>query len=804
MTRIGVAIAALVVAGAAVSQTGRPAPDPGVPLITRLPSHVADPALVEELKLTPDQVKALAPAGPKKGGPGQGGPTKVAAGKGEPGQAVPTAKAGPAGEPAFVAKAKEVLTPEQYKRAVQLMAQDVLREGRDGAVTPAALVAVSTTIFRRYPELAEAAKLTRDQKRRITPLPAAPAGPEFGGPPPVAGTTSGGLPGAVHIVLEPDQTAALAAFVGPLRTTPFAPAVGGPMAGPGGGPRVAPGGPGGFVQPGQRVMVAINNRGELKLTDEQANTLQTLLNESRGIVRAPAGGGGPPMPVTPTPPADTEAALAKALNPTQMTRLKQIELWQQVPPGADDTAKFDIPRVATAIALTADQKAELKAIGGTHREKAAQALETADSAAGLKTALAAARAEVATGVGELLTEEQGTKLRDLFGPEYRGAGAGMMGNDIFRRIRAAGYGNYQFEIMVVNRFAGVAEDLKLSEEQKATMTAAETAFNQQFQQTAFNYDGPEKELAKQASDRSKAMQKIFDDNFNPDQKKRFRELCIQLREQLTANQVGNSAYPPTGAPGVADELKLTAEQRKRIIDTGEEDEILTATQRAELKRLAGPPLSGGFNFGGPARSRPVQPSVRIALLHAGTAHADLRLDPDQAYLIAEIIEAHAAELRPVNPGRNAGQFGYVEPPAAEIVEETVQACEKAFHMVLTPAQRDRLGQLILQSAAHASLTAAFARPEVTGKLGFTPGQRTKLDDITADYRGRVNHVNALPNSAGWPELRQRALKEMREKARDRMLGVLTARQTAAWRELTGAACPAIAAVTPPGGPGVDP
>lgn len=812
MTRIGVAVAAFVAAGAALAQPPempRPVAPPTAPLITRLSSHLADPALVEELKLTPDQVKALAPAGAKKGGTNpfapKGGMPMAEAPKVEapavevPKGGTPKAEA-PKGDPPAVARAKAVLTPEQYARAVQLMAQDALRTGRGTVVTPAALAAVPAAVLHRHPELADAARLTREQKRRVTAAAVAAApNPNFGRAEPTP-TAYGGLPGAAHIVLEPEQTAALAAFVGPLRTAPFAPAAPGTMPTNPGVSRPVPNAT--FLQPAQRAMLAVNNRGELKLTDEQVTTLTGLMNQGR-VTYQP---DGTPMPPRPTTPAETEAALAKALTAPQQTRLKQIELWQQVPAGADATAKFDLPRVASQLDLSDEQKADLKALGQAHREKAAAALDTIDSAPALKAALAAARDEVTAGVGKLLTEEQGAKLVGLFGPEYRGAGAGGPGTDIYRRIRAAGYGNYQFELMVVNsgRFGGVAEDLRLTEEQKTALTAAEAAFNQQFSQAGFNYEGPEKELAKQMSDRSKAMGKIFDDHFTADQKKRFGELCIQLRQQLTAQQAGGGAYPATGAPGVADRLKLTPEQRTRIIDTGEEDEVLTAAQRAELTRLAGAPLAGGFNFGGPARGKAAPPSARLALLHAGGAHADLGLDADQTRLIAAVIEAHAAELRPAPAGHNPELGGYVEPPAGEVVEDTVKACEKACAAVLTPPQRDRLGQLILQSAAHTSLVAVFARPEVTEKLGFTPEQRAALDEIATDYRTRVGYATALPSTAGWPELRQKALVGMRERARDRLLGVLTEPQAAAWRELTGAACPAVAAATPPVAPGRDP
>lgn len=777
MTRTGVAVVALVVAGAAVAQTRRPPAPAGVPLVTRLPSHLHDPAIVAELKLTPEQVKTLSPRGAKKGPPADDAPASVGT------------------------RVKEVLTPEQYARAVQLMAQDALRAGRGGVVTPAALVAVPASAFRRYPELADAAKLTREQRRRVTAS-APPPNPNFGGPQPTD-SSYGGLPGAAHVLLEPEQTAALATFVGPLRTTPFGAATPTMPTGPGVGRPVGVGsGP-----PWQRVMLAVNNRGELKLSDEQTTTLTNLMNTARGVVR-PGPDGTVPTPPRPQTPAETEAALEKALNPTQRTRLRQIELWQQLPPNADATARFDVPRVSTEIGLSNDQQDELKAVAAAHRDKAAAALKTAATAADLKEALAAARAEVAGGVDKLLTDEQRTTLAGLFGAEYRGGSGGGIGgpdNDFFRRVRAASFGHYQFEMMIVNRFAGVAEDLRLTEEQKTAITAAETAINQQYRR-GLNYESPEPELAKQFAEQSKAMQQAFDTHFTPAQRKRFRELCIQVRQQLTAQQLGNGGmYLPTAVPGVAADLKLTPDQRKRLIETGDEDGTLTAEQRAELKRLAGPPLAGGFDFGfGGRGGRPVPPSARLALLYGGAAHADLRLTAEQTHLIAETIEVHAAELRPATTGRTGELGGYIEPPQPEAVADTVAACEKACHSVLTAAQRERLGQLVLQAAADASLTTTFARPEVSDKLAFTSEQRTALGDITSDFRARVGHISGLPSTAGWPELRRQALADARAAARARMMAVLSPPQAAAWRGLTGPPCPAVAALPPTGDDTRDP
>ncbi len=774
MTRTGVVVA-FVVAGAAVAQPGRPPAPAGVLLVTRLPSHLADPALVAELKLSPEQVKTLTPRGAKKAVPAEDAPASVGT------------------------RVKDTLTPEQYARAVQLMAQDALRAGRGGRITPAALVAVPASAFRRYPELADAAKLTREQRRRVNTGPGQP-NPNYGGPP-QSDASYGGLPVAAHILLDPDQTTALAAFVGPLRATPFAPTAPAAPTGPGVSRGVGPNsGP-----PWQRVMLAVNNRGELKLSEKQAATLTTLMNEARGIVR-PGPDGAVPTPPKQKTPAETEAELAKALTPPQMTRLKQIELWQQLPPNADATAKFDISRVSTEVALGNDQLDELKAVAAAHRDRAAAALRSAATADDLKTALIDARAEAAAGVEKLLTAEQRATVEGLFGAEYRGGGGGGQENDYGRRIRIASYGHYLFEIMLINRFGGVAEDLRLNEEQKAALTAAETAYNQQQRQGGINYDSPEAELAKQVAAQSKVMQKAFDDHMTAEQRKRFRQLCVQARQTLTAAQGGGlNMYPATGVPGVADELKLTPEQRKRIAETGDEDGTLTAAQRAELKRLTGPPLAGGFDFGfGGRRGRPAPPSARLALLYAGAAHADLRLTAEQTHLIAETIEVHAAELRPAPTGRTGEFGGYVEPPQPEAVEDTVKACEKACHSVLTAAQRDRLGQLVLQAAADASLTAVFARPEVADKLAFTPEQRAKLDDIASDFRARVAAVNGLPTTAGWPETRRQALAEVRATARTRMTEVLTDRQARAWHALMGEACPAVAALPPPGDDTRDP
>src|SRR5262249_8537190 len=80
----------------------------------------------------------------------------------------------------------------------------------------------------------------------------------------------------------------------------------------------------------------------------------------------------------------------------------------------------------------------------------------------------------------------------------------------------------------------------------------------------------------------------------PDQVKRFRQIMLQIREQ-PATRVGVTTVPiPSAAayPGVAEAIKLTPEQKTRMIEGDEPATVLTADQKTVIKEIPGEPNKG--------------------------------------------------------------------------------------------------------------------------------------------------------------------------------------------------------------------
>ena len=144
------------------------------PLAVALLSAVDDPAVVADLKLKDEQVKALVARRTELWDEAY----TTAPNKFNEGTA--------ARNEATDALLKKTLTADQYKRAVQLGAQSVLNNrggfgGGDGPPT-FRLVSVPAITLNRYPELAAALKLTDDQKKQLAaPLPKGTKGGGFGG-----------------------------------------------------------------------------------------------------------------------------------------------------------------------------------------------------------------------------------------------------------------------------------------------------------------------------------------------------------------------------------------------------------------------------------------------------------------------------------------------------------------------------------------------------------------------------------------------------------------------------------------------
>jgi len=282
-----------------------------------------------------------------------------------------------------------------------------------------------------------------------------------------------------------------------------------------------------------------------------------------------------------------------------------------------------------------------------------------------------------------------------------------------------------------------------------------------------------------------------------------------------ANQQGGfrTTVSAVGLPGVAEDLKVTADQKKRLLAGDAPGDVLTADQKAALKKLAGTPMKGEFARGPTGGPRPtaLQPSVRMSLLESAALVAELKLTADQEYRVALALEAYyrATQRVPFTP---KGTDAEATAKLLKAREEAFAAAEKAIDAALKPAQVARLAQMDLQNTANNGLTSALARPEVAEKMALTAEQKAKQEAVRADYQERVMlaqtellRLGRFGGGGGPRDSYSETLTTLRNRARGDIVAVLTDAQKATWKELTGEPSRAATGVFIPrrafGGPG---
>jgi hypothetical protein len=826
MLRIRIPLIAAALAAASLTADGQPPgfePPPSRPAAVDVLPYVGDKNLAAELKLTEGQTSKLTAHRKKEWDAAYTTPpaefNKTQADRNK----------------ATAALLKEVLEPEQYVRATQLMAQEALRSYRSAfgglrgfggfgpggpggpPAPPMDLVRIPATTLRTYPEIAEAVKLTAEQKK-IVEAPTPPFGGGFGGGfggPGGGGGRFGGpiSPTEPRVVLTPDQTEALKRFLGPVSTVRFR------MAFDQRGQLEYYGG-GGFG--GDDVLGTLTYRPvqtELKLTDEQIRGVSDLQVKTETFYGEEANNLSPEKAAAREREllAEAEKELARLLTKEQAARLKQIQVWMQIGPNTDAISRYQVRAVSEGVGLTEAQRKSLAEITAAHHDAVAKAFDAELPVDELRKKLDAADESRDAAVEKLITADQKAKLKDLLGAEFKDSrfGGGPVGgdlNEILKRMRTASFGRYTGELTTL-AMQVVRDDLKLTDEQVKKANEALTTFQQKFQGGGFPGNQTQEEADKAALERHEFIAKALADILTAEQRKRFRELVIQYREQVAAAAPGvlNTTTSGVGLPGVADELKITADQKRKLLDGSDPADVLTADQQVLLKKLAGEPAKGAFLIAGRGSPR-VRASTRVSLLDTPPVADELKLTPEQRYRVGLALEAYATALRDPNrrpPAKGKGD----RPSAAELrkaQDAALAACEKALDAVLTPEQRTRLAQLEVQTTP--TLTAAFALPAVAEKLALTADQKAKLETIRADYRERTRLASARsPRGFGGPVFQSYGdvMTKLREKARERTLAVLTDAQKAAWTELNGEPSKVLPWVGPfggfgPRGTGIDP
>lgn len=188
------------------------------------------------------------------------------------------------------------------------------------------------------------------------------------------------------------------------------------------------------------------------------------------------------------------------------------------------------------------------------------------------------------------------------------------------------------------------------------------------------------------------------------------------------------------------------------------------------RRMGGFGMQGGMMGGG------------LMLLRMPEVQTELKMTQPQ---IAKIDEAQQTVREAMREVFQGGFQNMTQEERQKAMAKIEEIQNKAVASILDQTQLKRFKQLELQRAG----AMALMRPAVAKELGLTEQQQAKLREL---QQKQMEDMRALFQGGGFqnmtPEERQQLgqkMQEMRKKAEEAALGVLTAEQKAKWTEMIG-------------------
>ncbi len=637
---------------------------------------------------------------------------------------------------------------------------------------------VTSFTLAEYPELAAALKLDDTQKKLVE----GPSGPS-------------GFRGSDDVYLTPEQTTTAVALLGDapkgtMRATSdrrMNRGFGG-VAGPGGGF----GGPAGRIPAPIGYLFAPDVQADLKMTEEQIKTLADL--RAKFPNRSPLDREVSPAKQKEESDklvADMKAAVDKLLTDTQKQRFEQILRHRFV------VSEFtEDSELAKVMEVTAEQRKAYTAAGEAQAAAIIKAVGSGKPLDEVKAAVVAADKAYVETVSKILTADQQAKKKDWLGEPFTGrftipgGPGGPGGPSPIVAMRKLTFGKYYTELTILSRYPGAQKELKMTEEQIKKATEALAAMNEKFPAAPIREAIEESEKAAKLLDaRSEAIEKAIGEILTKEQLARFRELLIQQAEFRTGpggpggpGGFGGLVGTPNtaaGVPGVAATIKLTDDQKKKLLSGTAAAEVLTDEQKTAIKEMAGKAVNVAEVFARPGfPGGPLPPLPRAVTLAQNTYYWDIaKITPDQiGKLAAAYNEYSLVSTTAETPAKRTDAAGLVA---------------KAVEAILSAEQLSRLEQLALQSSAANSMVSALLgtarNPSAAKKeLAITDEQEKAIRAATAEFgelSGLLNQVDFTTDGE------RKDAAELRMKLRDKLDAkiedLLTADQKAKWKKLLG-------------------
>lgn len=758
-TRSPVAAVALLLAAALgqAQSTGEGKIQPGgTPLVVTLLRSVGDKGLQTELKLAPDQAGRRLAFRQK-----QWDAEYTTAPKD-----LKRDELNKATEAEFAA----VLSPDQLRRARQLAAQQEWTQATFAggvASQPAPdYFRPPLSALRRYPEITAALKLDEAQAKIVHAAPdgnfgevlyltpaQAEAAKEWLGPP---------YPARLTWESDPRGTSA-SRFVGPM-------------------PLSLTGSP--------------DVQKELMLTAEQLAAVNDVRRKFPSVAGPARGPGGRSIRFQPdVSPAAAQkaqdeartqatAAMKAILTPGQWARLEQLDRRR-----TSGTASHFLEgnAIGKELGITAEQRQAYQAARKTYEDAVAKVALSGEPADKVTAKAAALGKEHAAAVGAILTPAQVAKRKELFGDEFQGRFAGGPGGgfgpgpgspvDLTRRSL---FGKYSAQLSILSTNTALQAELKMTEEQVKKVRAALGELIDKFPAgTVATSDAAT--VDRYFADRSAFIEKTLADILDKGQFARLRQVQLQQLEAARPTGVTNLFAGTAGYPGVAEEIKLAADQKTRLLDGAASAEVLTDEQKKAIQGMLGKPADLAALF--PTKSAP--PPSRTERSTLSAAHR-LLLTP--AYWTA--IKLTPEQITKLVPAANVYASQSITPwsgPTPPAANGAVESFTRAADAVLTAEQRTRLGQIALQQRAAASLARLLGTPagaDVHKELGLSAEQIRKVNEITTDavaVAGVLGRPSAFRDEPGLVS----AHATLRDRLDERLLKELTPAQAAKWKEMLG-------------------
>jgi hypothetical protein len=714
---------------------------------TLLP-FVSDPAFRADLKLSDDQVKRL-----------------ITLRQGEWDDAFNTSavelRARQAErEAALTDSFRTILTEDQFKRTQQLLLQRFWRSGAvTGAFAPASggpdYTRLGPTVPKSHSALARALDLSGDQLRF--------GDVQFAG---LLRTT---------ILLTPEQADGARKLLGEIRSDPWEAER---------DPRTAAVHALALTDALEPLRIATTYRSELKITDEQARAI----GAPDPVLKSRLGRSSPADALKEARSADLESekALAKVLSPEQMTRLRQIIRQLEVQMTVANAPEPLVVSLASELKPTAPQLQKFTALRTAHAGAVARALTGEDFGASYR-GIRTANSELEKAMLAALTDDQRARIKELVGEPLAGSYTGRSSvarTESLRLDREALFGRYSDELTLLSLNSSLQSELKLTADQTKLTLTSSLEVTKRFGFALGLVPGADRASA---ADKSKFIEEALAGILDEQQARRFRQLMIQRRERP------DSVTPPVlrsglTYPGVAAELELSADQKKRVIDGDSTAAVLTDEQRRAFKEMLGERFPGDFR---PILAR-FDPAP-VVTLPKERDRADflkvapweeLKLTPEQHTQLARALNHYQLEVDIKGARVAPGGFGKNPRPKARDDSSAVLAFQTELERILGSGKLTlaRLDQLALQSRAAHNLRDALTHPDVSRALKLTAPQRAQLADLEDEA---VELGSLVVGSPSFVSGREDNLRRLRDRLEAQMFAVLTAEQRAKWKELIG-------------------